>query len=96
MYLARQLIEQGHSVTLLTRGKKDVTFQIPDDTDESYANYKSAVKHVASDRKDKEMLKEKLAGKTFDGEGHPLNVQCLSRHNQTMAIPMLQGNLAVA
>ncbi|CAK0784242.1 Chloroplast stem-loop binding protein of 41 kDa b, chloroplastic [Coccomyxa viridis] len=66
VYLARQLIEQGHSVTLLTRGKKDVTFQIPDDTDESYANYKSAVKHVASDRKDKEMLKEKLAGKTFD------------------------------
>ena len=74
VYLARQLIEQGHSVTLLTRGKKDVTFQIPDDTDESYANYKSAVKHIASDRKDKEGLKEKLSGKTFDGEGQSLEM----------------------
>ena len=96
VYLARQLIEQGHSVTLLTRGKKDVTFQIPDDTDESYANYKSAVKHVASDRKDKEMLKEKLSGKTFDGDGHPLSVQNSCRHNQTTATPMLQGHLAKA
>ena len=32
VYLARQLIEQGHEVTLLTRGKKPVTYRIPDDT----------------------------------------------------------------
>ena len=55
-------------MTLLTRGKKDVTFQIPDDTDESYAQYKSAVKHIAADRKDKDALAEKLSGKGFDGE----------------------------
>jgi len=55
-------------VTLLTRGKKEVTFQIPDDTDESYASYKSAVKHIAADRKDKDALAEKLSGKGFDGE----------------------------
>ena len=67
VYLARQLIEEGHSVTLLTRGKKEVTFQIPDDTDESYAQYKSAVKHIAADRKDKAALAEKLSGKGFDG-----------------------------
>ena len=55
-------------MTLLTRGKKEITFQIPDDTDESYAQYKSAVKHIAADRKDKDALAEKLSGKGFDGE----------------------------
>lgn len=54
-------------MTLLTRGKKEVTYQIPDDTDESYNAYKSAVKHIAADRKDKSMLDSKLAGKKFDG-----------------------------
>ena len=42
-YLARQLIEDGHDVTLLTRGKAPITSQIPDDTDASYAEYKKAV-----------------------------------------------------
>ena len=60
-------------MTLLTRGKKDVTFQIPDDTDESYAQYKSAVKHIAADRKDKDALAEKLSGKGFDGKCCSLN-----------------------
>ena len=55
-------------MTLLTRGKKEVTYQIPDDTDESYNAYKSAVKHIAADRKDKSMLDSQLAGKKFDGE----------------------------
>ena len=32
VYLARMLIEAGHEVTLLTRGKKPVTYRIPDDT----------------------------------------------------------------
>lgn len=32
LYLARQLVEAGHDVTLLTRGKKPVTARIPDDT----------------------------------------------------------------
>lgn len=32
VYLARMLIDQGHEVTLLTRGKKPVTYRIPDDT----------------------------------------------------------------
>lgn len=79
VYLARQLIEQGHSVTLLTRGKKDITFQIPDDTDESYASYKSAVKHIAADRKDKDALAGKLSGKGFDGEG-PQSLHARSLH----------------
>jgi hypothetical protein len=50
-YLARQLIEDGNDVTLLTRGKAPITSQIPDDTDASYAEYKksvSIVRHTSS------------------------------------------------
>jgi hypothetical protein len=60
-------VEAGHKVTLLTRGKKEVTYPIPDDTDESYAAYKAAIKHIAADRQDGNALKEKLAGRSFDG-----------------------------
>ena len=67
VYLARQLVEAGHDVTLLTRGKKPVTNQIPDDTDESYGKYKSAVKHIAADRTDAEALKQQLGGAGFQG-----------------------------
>ena len=74
MYLARQLIEAGHDVTLLTRGKKAVTSQIPDDSDESFDKYKSAVKHIAADRTDANALKEKLSGAGFQGaDGMPVD-----------------------
>lgn len=62
VYVARMLVEQGHDVTLLTRGKSPVTAQIPDDTDDSYAEYASKVKHIACDRKDAEAMKEALKG----------------------------------
>ena len=39
LYLARQLVEAGHEVTLFTRGKADTCPQIPDDTEESYKNF---------------------------------------------------------
>jgi hypothetical protein len=87
VYLARQLIEAGHDVTLLTRGKKPVTFQIPDDTDESYASYASKVKHIAADRQDVEGLQAKLKGTGFQGVSpverkpllvRPRNSACLS------------------
>ena len=67
VYLARQLVEDGHSVTLLTRGKKPVTFQIPDDTDESYKQYQSSVKHIAADRSDPDGIKAAISGQGFDG-----------------------------
>ena len=67
VYLARQLIEEGHDVTLLTRGKAEVKFQIPDDTDASYKNYEDSVKHIACDRKDAEAVKQKVSSGGFDG-----------------------------
>eukprot|EP00803_Ostreobium_quekettii_P002145 evm.model.scf_1846.3 EVM.evm.TU.scf_1846.3 scf_1846:23028-29045(-) len=53
VYLSRMLIEAGHDVTLYTRGKKDVAYQIPDDTDESYAKFAASVHHIKGDRKGK-------------------------------------------
>ena len=60
-------MEAGHEVTLLTRGKKPVTFQIPDDSDESFEKYKTAVKHIAADRTDADALKQQLSGAGFQG-----------------------------
>ena len=60
-------MEAGHDVTLLTRGKKPVTFQIPDDTDQGFEQYKSAVKHIAADRTDADALKQQLSGAGFQG-----------------------------
>lgn len=65
VYLARDLIAQGHDVTLFTRGKKEVTYQIPDDTDESYKEFASKVKHIKGDRKEFDDLKSKLSGQGF-------------------------------
>ncbi len=67
VYLARQLVEAGHEVTLLTRGKKPVTSQIPDDTDQGFEQYKSAIKHIAADRTDADALKQQLSGAGFQG-----------------------------
>jgi len=51
VYLARLLIEEGHDVTLFTRGKKEIAFQMPDDSPEGFQNFKSKIKHIAGDRK---------------------------------------------
>lgn len=58
-------------MTLLTRGKAEVTFQIPDDTDDSFKQYAQSVKHIAADRKDEGLVKEKLSGAGFEGERLP-------------------------
>ena len=50
LYLARQLIEEGHEVTLYTRGKKPISYQIPDDTPASFEKFSKSVKHIAGDR----------------------------------------------
>lgn len=66
VYLARLLVDQGHEVTLMTRGKSPITTKIPDDTDEYYASYSKAVRHIACDRKDLEGVESKLKNESFD------------------------------
>ena len=65
VYLFRQLIDAGHEVTLLTRGKKAITFQLPDESDEEYAKYTSAIKHIAADRSSPDAIKAALTGTGF-------------------------------
>ena len=66
VYLARQLVEAGHEVTLFTRGKTPVATQIPDDTDASFARFKAAVRHVKGDRQSAEAVAAAVKGQTFD------------------------------
>ena len=93
VYLARQLVEAGHEVTLLTRGKKPVTFQILDDTDQGFEQYKSAVKHIAADRTDADALKQQLSGAGFQGNNKyyhtfilPTHITRHSRLNPSVAL----------
>ena len=46
-YLARQLVEEGHDVTLFTRGKKPIAARIPDDSDAGFEKYKVAPRECA-------------------------------------------------
>jgi len=65
LYLARQLVEQGHEVTLYTRGKSKVASQIPDDTAESFAKYNRKIKHIQGDRMNFDDVKQKLSRQGF-------------------------------
>lgn len=47
LYLARQLVQEGHHVTLFTRGKKEVTSEIPDDTPEGFKVLRARVRAFA-------------------------------------------------
>ncbi len=100
VYLARQLVEAGHEVTLLTRGKKPVTFQIPDDTDQGFEQYKSAVKHIAADRTDADALKQQLSGAGFQGDHkyHDTFIlpTCFSGHNKLNHTGRSRLNLSIA
>ena len=68
LYLARQLIAEGHDVTLLTRGNKPIDTMIPDDEEEPqvYARFRDRIKHIRADRTDAAGLKAALAHTNFD------------------------------
>ncbi|KXZ51721.1 hypothetical protein GPECTOR_11g169 [Gonium pectorale] len=65
LYLARQLVEAGHEVTLFTRGKKKVAYEIPDDTPGSFAQFSRSIKHIQGDRMDFPEVERKLAREGF-------------------------------
>eukprot|EP00898_Chlorokybus_atmophyticus_P000515 jgi/Chlat1/1464/Chrsp12S02069 len=66
LYLARMLVEEGHEVTLFTRGKQPIAQQIPDDTDASFEKYSRSIKHLKGDRKDSAAVKDALSKNKFD------------------------------
>ncbi|GFZ07248.1 chloroplast RNA binding protein [Actinidia rufa] len=43
VFLSRLLVEEGHQVTLFTRGKSPITQQLPGESDEDYAKFSSKV-----------------------------------------------------
>lgn len=66
-YVTRMLVDEGHDVTLFTRGKSEITPRIPDDVDDAkYEEFKSSVSHIAGDRKNADDVKSKLSGQGFE------------------------------
>jgi hypothetical protein len=60
VYLARQLVDAGHEVTLYTRGKKAITSKIADDSEWGYQKFASSVKHIAGDRQVRETTNSRI------------------------------------
>lgn len=66
LFLSRQLIKEGHQVTLFTRGKAPITKQLPGESDAEYAEFSSKVLHLKGDRQDFDFVKTNLSAKGFD------------------------------
>ncbi|XP_024974105.1 chloroplast stem-loop binding protein of 41 kDa b, chloroplastic [Cynara cardunculus var. scolymus] len=66
IFLSRLLVEEGHQVTLFTRGKAPITQPLPGEPDEAYNAFKSKVLHLKGDRKDFDFVKTSLAAEGFD------------------------------
>uniref|UniRef100_A0A453JLR6 NAD-dependent epimerase/dehydratase domain-containing protein n=1 Tax=Aegilops tauschii subsp. strangulata TaxID=200361 RepID=A0A453JLR6_AEGTS len=43
LFLSRKLVQEGHQVTLFTRGKAPITQQLPGESDAEYAEFSSKV-----------------------------------------------------
>ncbi|KAM0921611.1 hypothetical protein ACQ4PT_006591 [Festuca glaucescens] len=66
LFLSRQLIKEGHQVTLFTRGKAPITQQLPGESDAEYAEFSSKVLHLKGERQDFDFVKTSLSAKGFD------------------------------
>lgn len=66
VFLTRLLVNEGHQVTLFTRGKAPITQQLPGESLQEYEEYKSSVLHLKGDRKDSEFVKSSLASEGFE------------------------------
>ncbi|PSS03092.1 Chloroplast stem-loop binding protein like [Actinidia chinensis var. chinensis] len=66
VFLSRLLVEEGHQVTLFTRGKSPITQQLPGESDEDYAKFSSKILHLKGDRKDFEFVKSSLSAEGFE------------------------------
>ncbi|XP_076899284.1 chloroplast stem-loop binding protein of 41 kDa b, chloroplastic-like [Bidens hawaiensis] len=66
IFLSRRLVEEGHQVTLFTRGKAPVTQPLPGESDEAYNAFKSKILHLKGDRKDYDFVRTSLKAEGFD------------------------------
>ncbi|CAN6467240.1 unnamed protein product [Victoria cruziana] len=66
VFLSRQLVKEGHQVTLFTRGKAPVTQPLPGESDQEYADFSSKVLHLKGDRQDFDFVRTTLATTDFD------------------------------
>ncbi|KAJ0610882.1 putative NAD(P)-binding domain superfamily [Helianthus annuus] len=66
IFLSRKLVEEGHQVTLFTRGKAPVTQPLPGEADDAYNAFKSKILHLKGDRKDYDFVRTSVAAGGFD------------------------------
>ncbi|KAM0047031.1 putative NAD-dependent epimerase/dehydratase, NAD(P)-binding domain superfamily [Helianthus debilis subsp. tardiflorus] len=66
IFLSRLLVEEGHQVTLFTRGKAPVTQPLPGEAEDAYNAFKSKILHLKGDRKDYDFVRTSLAAEGFD------------------------------
>lgn len=66
VFLSRLLVQEGHQVTLFTRGKAPITQQLPAESDQEYSEFSSKVLHLKGDRQEFELVKSSLSAEGFD------------------------------
>lgn len=66
VFLSRLLVQEGHQVTLFTRGKAPITQPLPGESDEDYEAFKSKILHLKGDRKDFDFVRTSVAAEGFD------------------------------
>ncbi|XP_073023602.1 chloroplast stem-loop binding protein of 41 kDa b, chloroplastic-like [Primulina eburnea] len=66
IFLSRLLLQEGHQVTLFTRGKAPVASQLPGESDADFNNFASEILHLKGDRMDFEFVKSSLSAERFD------------------------------
>lgn len=66
VFMSRLLVQEGHQVTLFTRGKAPITQQLPGELDQEYSDFSSKVLHLKGDRQDFEFVKKSLSAEGFD------------------------------
>ncbi|KAI5013433.1 hypothetical protein ZWY2020_034545 [Hordeum vulgare] len=90
LFLSRKLVQEGHQVTLFTRGKAPITKQLPGESDAEYAEFSSKVLHLKGDRKDFDFVRTSLSAKGFnvvyDINGREATESDLLPHFETDAV----------
>lgn len=66
VFLSRLLVQEGHQVTLFTRGKAPITQQLPGESESDYTEFKSKILHLKGDRKDYDFVKSSLSAEGYD------------------------------